>query len=331
MKGTFIMPSPLAQTRPYRMAVALTAAVTLLTATGCTAASATGPGGPDPTIVVAAVPATGATGLYIALDKGLFSQAGLHVVISSAISAADTVTALFQGKVDVTIGQWTTAIALEAAGKPLRALASGNAGGPGLEELVAGPAITTLADLKGKTIAVNVLNGLSQDLTENVLALAGVPVNQVHWAVLPFQAMGTAVFQGRVAAAFMVEPYTSEAEAQYGLNALADPDQAATQNLPITGYFTTRSWFDGHRAAAQAFIAALEQGEQIAATDRASVEQALIHHLGLTPETAAMMSLGTFPQGVDPVQLARVGDMMQAHGQLPSGVDVAAVAEALVK
>jgi NitT/TauT family transport system substrate-binding protein len=313
------------------MAVALAAAVTLLTATGCTAASATGPGTSDPTIVVSAVPATGATGLYIALDRGLFSQAGLHVVIDSAISAADTVTALFQGKVDVTLGQWTTAIALEAAGKPLKALATGNAGGPGLEELVAGRAITTLADLKGKTIAVNVLNGLSQDLTETMLALGGIPVNLVHWAVLPFPAMGAAVFQGRVAAAFMVEPYTSEAEAQYGVNALDDPDQAATQGLPITGYFSTRSWFDSHRAAAEAFVSALEQGEQIAATDRGAVEQALIHHLGLTPETAAVMSLGTFPQGVDPVQLARVGQLMQTHGQLPAGVDVAAVTAALAK
>ena len=68
------------------MAVALAAAVTLLTATGCTAASATGPGTSDPTIVVSAVPATGATGLYIALDRGLFSQAGLSVTRDTTLT-----------------------------------------------------------------------------------------------------------------------------------------------------------------------------------------------------------------------------------------------------
>jgi NitT/TauT family transport system substrate-binding protein len=329
------MPSLLAKTRsypPHRMATALSAAAALLTLAGCNAASATGSGAQtDPTIVVAAVPASGATGLYIAEDKNLFARAGLHVVIDSTISAADTAPALLQGKVDVTLGQWTTAFALEAAGKPLRALASGNAGGPGLEALVTGPGITTLADLKGKSIAVNAPKGLSQDLAESMLTLAGVPLNQVHWAFLPFPAMGAAVFQGRVAAAFMVEPYTSEAEEQYGVTALADPDEAATQNLPITGYFTTKAWFDSHRAEAQAFVAALEQGEQIAATDRGEVQQALIRHLGVTPETAAVMSLGTFPLGVDPVQLTRVGNLMQAHGQLPGGVNVAAIAAALVK
>lgn len=235
------------------MAVALTAAVALITAAGCSAASATGPDAPTgANIVVAAVPATGAAGLYIAEDRGLFRQAGLHVTISSAFSAADTVAALFHRKVDLTLGQWTTAIALEAAGKQLRALASGNSGGPGLEEIVTGPGspVTSLSQLKGRTIAVNVLNGLSQDMAESVLAPTGVTGGQVHWVIMPFQAMGAAVAAGHVAAAFMVEPYTSEAEEHYGLVAVADPDQGGTQNLPITGYFTTRTWLDGHRAAA---------------------------------------------------------------------------------
>ena len=179
----------------------------------------------------------------------------MHVTIRPAFSAAGTVTDLFKGKVDVTLGQWTTALALEAAGKPLRALASGNTGGPGLEELVTGrdSPVTTLSRLKGTTIAINVPNGLSQEMAECLLVPAGISIRQVQWAVLPFPAMGAAVAEGHVTAAFMVEPYTSEAEERYGLSALADPNQGATQSLPITGYFTTRTWFDSHRAAAQAF------------------------------------------------------------------------------
>jgi hypothetical protein len=44
-----------------------------------------------------------------------------------------------------------------------------------------------------------------------------------------------------------------------------------------------------------------------------------------------VMSLGTFPLGVDPVQLARVGDLMQTNGQLPSNVNVATIVAALTK
>jgi NitT/TauT family transport system substrate-binding protein len=316
------------------MAAVLTAAGALITAAGCSAAPATAPVAPTGSdIVVAAVPATGATGLYIAEDQGFFSKAGLHVTIDSTFSAASTVTGLLKGNIDVSLGQWTTALSLEAEGKPLRALAAGNAGGPGLEELVTsrGSPISTVSRLKGVTIAVNVPNGLSQAMTEGLLAADEISGRQVQWKVLPFQAMGEAVAQGHVAAAFMVEPYTSEAEERYGVTTLADPDQGATQNFPITGYFTTRTWFDSHRAAAQAFVGALEEGEQIAASDRTAVEHALIRHLGLSPATVAVMSLGTFPLGVDPVQLARVGDLMQTNGQLPSNVNVATIVAALTK
>src|ERR1039458_7570384 len=194
-------------------------------------APATAPVAPtDSDIVVAAVPATGATGLYIAEDQGFFSKAGLHVTIDSTFSAASTVTGLLKGNIDVTLGQWTTALSLEAEGNPLRALAAGNAGGPGLEELVTsrGSPITTVSRLKGTTIAVNVPNGLSQAMAEGLLAANRSEERQVQWKVLPFQAMGEAVAQGHVAAAFMVEPYTSEAEERYGVTTLADPDQGAT-------------------------------------------------------------------------------------------------------
>jgi NitT/TauT family transport system substrate-binding protein len=326
--------APMKPNLPRRMAVALAAAVALTIAAGCSAAPTTGQDAlTDPNIVVAAVPATGATGLYIAVDQGIFSRAGLHVTIESPASAADTVSQLLTGHVEVTLGQWTTAIALQAKGMPLRALASGNSGGPGLESILtgAGSPITTLSQLKGKKVAVNALGGLSQDMTENVLAPSGISGSQIQWKVVPFPKMGAAVASGQVAAAFMVEPYTSEAEETFGLAELADPNQGGTQNLPITGYFTTRKWFDTHQATARAFVAALEQGEQIAANDRGEAERALIRHLGINPATAAVMSLGTFPLGVDTVQLARVGHLMQTHGQLVGNADVASIVAALTK
>ena len=58
---------------------------------GCsTQPSAKGGAAPaDHTVVVAAVPATGASALYIAQDEGLFARAGLDVRIESSASAAD--------------------------------------------------------------------------------------------------------------------------------------------------------------------------------------------------------------------------------------------------
>jgi NitT/TauT family transport system substrate-binding protein len=319
--------------RAARSRLALGAAVVLAAGglAGCSAATAdTSAGITDLTVDV--VPATGAAGIYIAEDDRFFTAAGLNVTISSSVSAADTVPDLLHGTADVTLGQWTTAIGLEARGTKLTALAAGNSGGPGLEEIVTLPhsPVTSLAQLAGKTVAVNASAGLTQLLVESVLA-PYAPATPPRFTVVPFPEMGTALATHRVDAAFMIEPYLSEALMKYGVAELADIDRGTVQNIPITGYFTTVRWASAHPTAAAAFTRALERGQELAATDRAAVEQALITHLHISRRTAAIMSLGTFPTGpVDPVELTRVGDLMQSGGLLPAKADIPAITRALV-
>src|ERR1700678_1213119 len=151
--------------------IVLLAVVIAAAATGCGAQPAARPAGTKQTatVVVAAVPASGASGLYIAQDDGLFRAAGLRVVIESSASAADAVPDLIGGSVDVALGQWTSALAAGQAGVDLEAVAPGNSAAPGLEELVTGTRsrITSLRQLAGQTVAVNALSGLSQALAEN--------------------------------------------------------------------------------------------------------------------------------------------------------------------
>lgn len=328
------MPSPRAWSRlPVRRL--LTAAITLavITSAGCAAAPAAPPAanGGGATVTVTVVPAPGAAGLYIAAD-GLFTAAGLHVTITNTVSATGTIPALAAGKTDVVLGQWTTAIAAEAKGTRLAAISEGNAGGPGLEQLVTSPGspIGRLPQLAGKTIAVNALHGLPQLLTARLLQDNGVPLTGVRFVPVPFPAMGAALARHQVDAAFMVEPYLSRAVQKYGDAELADFDEGSTAGIPVTGYYTTRAWEQAHPAAAAAFTAALRQGQQVAATSRAAVEQALVRHIGVSRLVAAVMSPGTYPVGpVDPVHLQRIGDLMQAGGLLPRRASVPAIARAL--
>jgi len=121
-----------------------------------------------------------------------------------------------------------------------------------------------VAQLHGKTIAVNALGGLAVLLTDNVLADHGVPVKDVHYVPVPFPALGTAL---------------------------------AAQNVPISGYVVTQAWIARYPRTA-AFVSALERGQQVAATDRAAVEHALIPALHISKTTAEVMALGTFPLSV---------------------------------
>lgn len=276
-------------------------------------------------VVVAAVPATGAAGLYIAQSRGLFREDGLDVTIESTASAADVLADLVHGSVQVSLGQWTSALAAEASGVRLRAIAPGNSGGAGLEELVttSGSGVRRLSQLRGRVIAVNALGGLSQALTESVLAAAGVSGSQVRWTVIPFPDMGAALAAHRVAAAFMIQPYLAAARPGT-LTELADIDSGATRGFPVTGYVTTAAWAQQNPGTLAAFTKALRAGQQIAASDPAAVAQAVARYAGISVPRG--MPLGGFPASVSVADLVRVARLLQQYGMLPASARPAVLA-----
>jgi NitT/TauT family transport system substrate-binding protein len=127
---------------------------------------------------------------------------------------------------------------------------------------------------------------------------------------------------GKVAAAVLPEPFASQAEQSMGVTLLADLDQAATVAFPVQGCAVTRQWAAQHPTELAAFRAAFEQGQEIADTDRAAVQQAmesLPTPLGVTPVTAAVMALDSYPTGpVDVVRIQRVADVMRQFLGFPT-------------
>ena len=127
-------------------------------------------------------------------------------------------------------------------------------------------------------------------------------------------------------AAFLIEPYLTEAETSAGVVPLFDLDQGATEDFPLTGYVTTRAWMARYPKTAAAFTRALHKGQQIAAASRPAVEKALTGYTTISKQTAATMATGSFPLSVSAVALGRVADLMQTEHALPSSVNVTALA-----
>ena len=175
-------------------------------------------------------------------------------------------------------------LAAEASGAAgLRVLAPGNSGGTALDEVVtpAHSPITTVDQLRGKTIAVNALKGLAVLLTSNVLVSHGVPASAVHFVADPFPAMAQALAAHRVDAAFMTEPFLSAAVVGQGMQPLFDIDQGAATNFPIAGHIVTQSWTAKYPGTAAAFTRALMMGQQVAGDQpgrrRAGAPERLAH------------------------------------------------------
>jgi len=148
---------------------------TVLAATGIIAAagcgSAPAPAGPasveKPDITVGVVPAVSNAGVYIADQRGFFTAEGLHVKLVSIASSADVLAFLLDGNVDVLAGNYVSEIGAEANNPGairLRVLAEGALTAPRSRAIMVpkGSPIRTLAQLRGKTVAVNALNNATR-------------------------------------------------------------------------------------------------------------------------------------------------------------------------
>jgi NitT/TauT family transport system substrate-binding protein len=255
----------------------------------------------------------------------MFARAGLRVTIRTSVASASVIPAMLHGQVDVDYGSYTAYIGADAAGTAdLRVIAPGFALGPHVQEIIVADRshITSVARLKGRTIAVNVLGGVSEDLLYNTLAAYGITPAQVHVVAIAFPLMAGALAAGRVDAIETNEPFVTETVQQDKVEELADIDTGPSLGFPVSGYGVLASWAHRHPRAAAAFRRVVERGNAIAATRLAALQQAMSAVLHLSPDVTGVMATGNFPTTVNPVQLQRVASVMLHYGQLRKPFDV---------
>jgi NitT/TauT family transport system substrate-binding protein len=314
----------------YRhMAVSITVMAALASA-GCgSRAAATGSPSLEKTnLTIAAVPTTSSAGLYVAQREGFFRQAGLNVRIVNVGSGAGVTANLLDGSIDVLNGAYAGFIEAQVHGAGrFHILADGYAGAPSVDEIVVLPSsgITAPEQLSGRTIAVNALNSIAALLVSSTLESWGVSPSQVHLVAMPFPAMPAALRAHRIDAAYLAEPYLSEAETQIGGEGLIDVNAGATQDFPIDGYVATVSWCQRYPKTAAAVAQAIDRGQAIADINRPVVESVLHSYTTITKQTAAIMAFGDFPTQVNAVHLQRIPDLMQSFGQLKKRFNITAM------
>ena len=294
----------------------------------------------QPDVTVAVVPAADSAGFFVALHQGLFTAHGLHVTFKPAVSSATVINAQAASqsagqspdRVDISCGNYVSYLqaqenydegqrsssandAMVAAN--LDIFAEGSVMDPDAQGLYVMPGshIRSLADLRGKVIGVNAPGNILYLLAASVLSDHGLRVSAAHFAYYPLPEMAAMLKSGKVDAAVLPEPFASMAEQSMGVSLLADLDQGATAAFPVQGCAVTRQWAARHPKTLAAFRAAFEQGQQIADTSRSAVEramEALPRPLAITPVTAAVMALDSYPVGpIDSVRIQRVADVMR--------------------
>jgi NitT/TauT family transport system substrate-binding protein len=176
-------------------------------------------------------------------------------------------------------------------------------------------AITSPADLAGKTIAVNLTSNI-QTLTINaVLRNQGVSTSGIKYVIIPFPDMPSALVTGKVDAISVVEPFITAAEHNGARSVLAQC-QGPTAGIPLGGYYATQAWVKKYPRTALAFRRAIDQAQAAADADHALVQQVIPTYTKITPAIAARISLPYYPPALQAAQLERVVALMRSAGMV---------------
>jgi NitT/TauT family transport system substrate-binding protein len=163
-------------------------------------------------------------------------------------------------------------------------------------------------------VGVNTLHNIGSVLLGSLLASDGYRVSALKQVPEVLPMMPELLHKHVIPAAWLPEPFGTEAEQEYGAMQLADFDQGSLQNFPIGTVVGSTQWVQSHPSTVAAFLRAYQQGQQVADTNRAAVEQALVTHTGVTKEVAATMSIDTYPLVMNVPVMQRVSDAMYEFG-----------------
>jgi NitT/TauT family transport system substrate-binding protein len=288
--------------------------------------------GPPPeqrSLTIDAVPTAEEGGFYVAQARGFFAQQGLTVKINSITGSEAGIPDLQSGKAQLVAGNYVAFILAQMAGefhgKPanLRIIAAGSEIQPGSEALYVMPhakhqTLAALARAHAK-IGLNTANDVGEVMVGALLTQAGYSLKDIKQVTPPagFPALVTLLAKGRIDAAWLPQPLGETAEQRTGAVPLTDFDQGSLQGLPFTGFFGSAQWVNAHPDTVAAFLRALTEGQRLADTDRAAVEQAMRTYTGISPVVSDTMTLDEYPLAMDVPQLQRVANSMFEFGLTP--------------
>lgn len=304
---------------------AIAAALAALAAAGCGGGSPssgatglTGTTGSLTRVSVGVLPVIDDAPLYVAIRQGLFKAQGLDVTPVPLANSTLGAEELLSGRLQFAFSDYVTTILAVSKGAPLRVVADGSQDQAGVTVIIVpkDSSVTSVRDLRGKTVAVNAPRNIGPLMVDSALRAYGVPLNSVKLTVVPFSQMVVALEQHTVDAAWVAEPFVTLSEEQIGAQQLADTATGAMADFPIAGYETSAQYARRSPAVVAAFRRAIQQAEGLA-VNRALVEQVLPAYIaGMTQQLIATIHLDNYPTSLSVTRLQRVASAMLNVGLL---------------
>ncbi|WP_437537826.1 aliphatic sulfonate ABC transporter substrate-binding protein [Sorangium sp. So ce726] len=201
----------------------------------------------------------GYAGVFIANELGLFKQAGLDVELKPFSNPGDTLPALAAGKLDIGLTTLQNLAVLSGNGDTdvvaIALIDSSN----GADAVVAKEGVASMADLKGKTVALT-LGEVNHMLFLAGLKKSGLSTDDVKVTSMSADDAGAAFVAGKVDAAVTWEPWITKATKGGGRVIFSS---ASVPDTIMDAVAVRRARLAESGDACSRFIGAIDQGVRV--------------------------------------------------------------------
>jgi ABC-type nitrate/sulfonate/bicarbonate transport system substrate-binding protein len=258
-------------------------------------------------------------------ESGIFADNGLDVELVPTQGGAAAIPALVSGSVDLTYTNYTSALLAVEQGLPIRLVAGNDVGKADHGIFVAKDSgIGTVADLKGKTFAVNNLQNIGTVAINSLLEEAGMQTSDVKLVEMPYPDMQAALERGAVDAIWQVEPFQASATAA-GLVKIGDLFTGPVADMPVGGWITTEKFAQENPEAIAAFQESISASAEALQGNRERLGELVPTFTKVTADVVGAIEMPRFQGELDTQQLQKTADLMFEYKIIDSELDIASL------
>lgn len=255
--------------------------------------------------------------LEYGVREGFFRKRDLDVEVQPSQGGATVVPAVVSGDVDIGGSNLVSVLLAQDKDIPVKIVAPGtfvDADRDFAAIVVAKDSeIRAPADLEGKTLAVNTLKNVAEVTARASLEKKGVDTSKIELTEVDFPDMTAAVEQGRVDAAFAIEPFVTQATA--GGNRIVDRPYVGTRpGLQIGCYFASERYLAENEDVVRRFREGVGETAEAIAADPDSFREFLPEASEIPPPAAQEAVLPAWKASSDPASLELTAELMQRYG-----------------
>jgi NitT/TauT family transport system substrate-binding protein len=279
------------------------------------------------TLKVGVIPIADVAPLYVGMKQGFFKQENLAIKPQLAEGGATITAQTVSGDLQVGFSNVTSLVIASSKKLPVQIVASGVQGAKdesGAWDAVLskkGSPIKDLKALEGKTVSVNNLNNVGPLTINTAMEKAGADYKKVKYVEVPFPDANAAVEGGRVDAAFVVEPFVRQGEAQ-GANAVTHSIEETAPNYAVATYFVTKQYAAQNKDVLDRFVRAINKSLDYAQSHPDLVRQMVPTYTKIPKDVAAKMKLPQWSATLNTQSVQQTADLAQKYGFIEDKPDM---------